>query len=79
LIQKKRSKKNQDCACLAQKTYVQKAKTPKLAALRVVELVAFESLRQRMPSVAEALKATSFFSSPDEVGLRVVDHLTVQL
>jgi hypothetical protein len=34
-----KSAKNQDCACFTQKTYVQKAKTPKLAALRLKQWV----------------------------------------
>jgi len=39
----KKVPKSQDCACLAQKTYVQKAKTPKLAASQLKQWVFFNA------------------------------------
>jgi hypothetical protein len=43
LTQKNEAKKSQDYACFAHKTYVQKAKTPKLAALRLKQWVFFNA------------------------------------
>ena len=39
----KKVPKSQDCACFAQKTYVQKAKTPKLAASQLKQWVFFDA------------------------------------